>query len=45
MPWDAPGSLSITTYQQVLAFLLLQDGFVQSSDVFDVTTLNNIMLR
>ncbi|UCE98321.1 MAG: hypothetical protein JSV74_03080 [Dehalococcoidia bacterium] len=44
MPWDGPGSLSTTTYQRILAFMLTESGFVQPEALFDENELPNILL-
>ncbi|UCG55099.1 MAG: cytochrome c, partial [Dehalococcoidia bacterium] len=44
MPQDTPGSLSVTTYQRILAFMLTESGFVQSEAIFDENELPNILL-
>jgi hypothetical protein len=44
MPWDGPGSLSNTIYQRILAYMLIESGFVQPEAIFDETELPNILL-
>jgi len=44
MPQDAPGQLSDSTYLRILAFLLIEDDFVQSEDIFDAGNLDNVTL-
>lgn len=42
MPYDLPGALAASEYQQVLSYILLQNGFVGTEDTFDVTALSQI---
>ncbi len=44
MPWDGPGSLSTTTYQRILAFMLTESGFIQPEALFYENELPNIIL-
>ena len=45
MPMDRPGSLSSAQYQQVLGFLLVQNGFSNANTPFDTGTLGGIALK
>lgn len=45
MPPNAPGSLTAEQYVQVLAWLLLGNGYVQPDTVLDVGNLANLLLR
>ena len=45
MPEDGPGSLSIGSYQRILAFMLTQSGFVQPEAIFDENDLVNVILE
>lgn len=42
MPKNRPGRLAQPEYQQVLAYLLAQNGYVTSSEVFDTNGLDRI---
>ena len=42
MPYDLPGALAASEYQQVLSYILLHNGYVNAEDTFDVTTLSQI---
>jgi mono/diheme cytochrome c family protein len=44
MPLTAPGSLSAEQYQDVLAYILVQDNKVSASDLFVQSQLSNITL-
>jgi len=44
MPQSAPGSLPGSTYQQILAFMLVESEFVQPEDVYDGGNLGNVIL-
>jgi hypothetical protein len=45
MPKSAPGSLSSSTYQQILAFILTKSGFVQPEAIFDEMDLVSVILE
>lgn len=45
MPKSAPGSLSSSTYQQILAFMLIQSGFLEPEAIFDENDLVNVILE
>lgn len=45
MPMNAPGSLSPLEYQQVLAFLLVQNNFTTAGTQFDVNQLGSVPLQ
>ncbi len=45
MPFDAPGSLSSQEYQNVLAFLLVQNNYVTSGTAFNSNQFGNIQLK
>jgi hypothetical protein len=45
MPQSAPGSLSSSTYKQILAFILTKSGFVQPEAIFDENDLVNVVLE
>jgi hypothetical protein len=45
MPWDGPGSLSITSYTRILAFMLIESGFVQPEVIFNESDLVNVILE
>jgi hypothetical protein len=45
MPQSAPGSLSSSTYQQILAFMLIQSGFLEPEAIFDENDLVNVTLE
>ena len=44
MPTNAPGSLTQQQYWDVLAYLLVQDGFVTSQTTFDANNLSQVPL-
>ncbi len=44
MPMDAPGSLTQQQYQQVLAYLLVENNFVPASSPLDVNRLDAVPL-
>ena len=44
MPLSSPGSLSPQQYLQVLAFLLLQNGYVNANTVMNQSNLAGITL-
>lgn len=44
MPPNAPGSLTAEQYVQVLAWLLLGNGYVQLDTILDVNNLANLLL-
>jgi len=45
MPFDAPGSLSSQDYLNLLAFLMVQNGYVTSTAAYDSNALLNIQLK
>ncbi len=45
MPFDAPGSLSSQDYTNLLAFLMVQNGYLNSSAAYDSNALLNIQLK
>ena len=45
MPQDGPGSLSVTAYQRILAYLLVQSGFVAPEAIFDENDLVNVLIE
>ena len=45
MPLTAPGSLTATQYQQLLAFILIQNNLVAPSTTFDVNNLGSIAIK
>lgn len=45
MPADAPGSLPMEQYQQVLAFALLQNNLVTDDETFNPDQLSDISLN
>jgi mono/diheme cytochrome c family protein len=45
MPFDAPGSLSSQDYLNILAFLMVQNGYVSSTASYDSNALLNIQLK
>lgn len=45
MPFDAPGSLSSQQYQEVLAYLLVQNNFVSPGTAWDPDKLSDIALK
>lgn len=44
MPANAPGSLSQQEYQQVLAFLMVQNNYTTASTTFDTNKLTDLPL-
>ena len=44
MPQDGPGGLSGSSYLRILAFMLIESGFVQPEDIFDAGNLANVSL-
>jgi mono/diheme cytochrome c family protein len=45
MPQTAPGSLSAEAYQQVVGYLLVQNGFVPANAALTESTLDSIRLQ
>jgi mono/diheme cytochrome c family protein len=45
MPLDAPGSLTRQQYIELLSFILVQDGYMQSNAIFDEGKLASITLK
>jgi cytochrome c oxidase subunit 2 len=45
MPLDAPGSLTHQQYLELLSFILVQDGYMQSSNIFDESKLASVALK
>ena len=45
MPQDRPGRLSGSTYLQILAYILIESGFIQSEDIFDAGNLADVPLN
>ena len=44
MPQSSPGSLSSSAYLQIMAYMLIESGFVQPEDIFDAGNLANVSL-
>jgi hypothetical protein len=44
MPQDGPGSMPITAYQRILAFMLTESGFVLPETIFNENELADIIL-
>ena len=44
MPYDLPGVLAASEYQQVLSYILLQNSYVNAEDTFDLETLSQIAI-
>ncbi|UCG55306.1 MAG: hypothetical protein JSV32_03595, partial [Dehalococcoidia bacterium] len=44
MPLDGPGSLSDLMYMRIMAFMLVESGFVQPEDIFNADDLANVIL-
>ena len=42
MPYDLPGALAASEYQQVLGYILLQNSYVNAEDTFNVNALSQI---
>jgi len=45
MPQDGPGSLSVSNYLRILAFMLTESGFVLPEVIFDTNNLANVILN
>ena len=45
MPLDAPGSLTHQQYLELLSFILVQDGYMQSANTFDESKLASVALK
>ena len=45
MPFDAPGSLSSQDYLNLLAFLMVQNGYVTAAAAYDSNAILNIQLK
>ena len=44
MPYDLPGVLAASEYQQVLSYILVQNGYANAEDMFDIEALSQITL-
>ncbi len=42
MPYDLPGVLAASEYQQVLSYILVQNGYVEREETFNLDTLSQI---
>jgi len=45
MPFDAPGSLSSQDYLNLLAFLMVQNGYLSATAAYDSNAILNIQLK
>jgi hypothetical protein len=44
-PMDSPGSLSARVYPQIMAFMLVEAGFVPEDLLFDMNDLSNVLIE